>query len=119
VLQCALKAGLKVESIEGCGKTVGGGGVLLRCRGGGGRWKEGLPCGPGVLVKEGRGGRSGPSGRWVEGRGDGPREKKRVELGLRPEEKVGRRREAGQWAEREGWGKRFREVLFVFSKLLF
>jgi hypothetical protein len=47
------------------------------------------------------------------------RRKKRVELGLRLEEKVGRRREAGQGAEREGRGKRFREVLFVFSKLLF
>jgi hypothetical protein len=33
------------------------------------------------VVKEGRGGRSGPSGRWAEGRGDGPQEKK---SGARP-----------------------------------
>jgi hypothetical protein len=38
---------------------------------------EGLPCGPGLSVKEGRGRISGPPGRWAEGRGGGPAEDSR------------------------------------------
>jgi hypothetical protein len=69
VLRCVFKRGIDGGSAREGGETAGRA-RLLRLhtkQRGNQRWKEDLPCGPGVAVKEGRGGRSGPPRRWAEG----------------------------------------------------
>jgi hypothetical protein len=127
---------LKAESSEGCGKTVGGG-VLLRCRGSGERWKVSPTGGPHLSVaeKEKEGGKVGvgrrdalgrktwaSEGWWADGEAVGwkrrwaARGKRKEKEG---EKRGGPRELPGRGLERKGKGEGREGWVFLFFSNIF